>query len=149
MRVGQWALSAGIGLWVAALLASPPWLFPLGSFLCHQRPERSFVIGGDQLAVCARCTGLYVGSAMAAPLALLAASSLTGLRARRILVLASVPTALTWALEFVGLAALSNVARFIAALPLGFAGAWLVLGIVSGAGASGQLPDERSSIPAP
>src|ERR1044071_956083 len=29
--------------------------------LCHQIPERSFFIAGHQLAVCARCTGLYVG----------------------------------------------------------------------------------------
>lgn len=144
MRVAQWALSIGIALWVAALLVSPSWLFPLGSFICHQRPERSFVIAGNQLAVCARCTGLYAGSAAAAPLALLAASSLTGARARRILLLAGAPTALTWSLEFAGLAAFSNMARFIAALPLGFAGAWLVLGVI----AERHLPDQRSPVSA-
>ena len=130
-RVGQWALSLGAGLWVAALLAAPGWVFPLGSFICHQRPERSFFITGQQLAVCARCTGLYFGTAMAAPLALIAVSSLTGSRARRIAIVAAAPTALTWILEFGGVAAFSNVARFIAALPLGFAAAWLVLGVLA------------------
>jgi uncharacterized membrane protein len=28
---------------------------------CHQLPDRSFFIAGHQLAVCARCTGLYAG----------------------------------------------------------------------------------------
>ena len=29
--------------------------------LCHQIPERSFHIFGFQLAVCSRCTGIYLG----------------------------------------------------------------------------------------
>ncbi len=28
---------------------------------CHQRPDRSFFIGGYQLPVCARCTGVLIG----------------------------------------------------------------------------------------
>lgn len=28
---------------------------------CHQMPERSFFIGGRQLPVCARCTGVIAG----------------------------------------------------------------------------------------
>ena len=116
---------------MAALLAAPGWLFPFGSFICHQRPERSFFINGHQLAVCARCTGLYAGSALAAPLGLIAASSFAATRARRILVAAAAPTAITWGLEFAGVAGFSNVARFIAALPLGFAAAWLILGVIA------------------
>ena len=30
------------------------------SYLCHQIPERSFHLAGEQFAVCSRCTGLYV-----------------------------------------------------------------------------------------
>jgi uncharacterized membrane protein len=113
--------------WVAGLFYAPAWLFPVGQFICHQRPERSFFFGGQQMPVCARCTGLYVGAAVAGPLAALAAAPIASVRARLVLVAAAVPTALTWSLEFAHLRAFSNAARFAAALPLGFAAAWLVL----------------------
>lgn len=83
------------------------------------------------MAVCARCTGLYVGAAVAGPLALLAAASVASARARVVLVLAALPTAITWGLEFAGVAPFSNAIRFILALPLGFVGAWLVLGLLA------------------
>jgi uncharacterized membrane protein len=121
----------GIGVWLAALLMAPAWLFPLGGFICHQRPERSFFVNGRQVAVCARCTGLYAGAAAAAPLALFMASALTSGRARRIAFAAALPTAITWTLEFAGAAHFSNTIRFVAALPLGFAAAWLVLGVMT------------------
>lgn len=31
------------------------------SFICHQMPERSFAILGHPLAVCHRCSGIYLG----------------------------------------------------------------------------------------
>src|SRR5262249_26471531 len=36
------------------------------SVVCHQLPDRSFHLWGRQLPVCARCTGLYGGAALAA-----------------------------------------------------------------------------------
>jgi len=36
---------------------------------CHRLPERSFHSRGRQLHLCARCTGLSVGAALAVPLA--------------------------------------------------------------------------------
>ena len=38
------------------------------SFLCHQDPARSFAPGGSALAMCARCTGVYIGFLLALPL---------------------------------------------------------------------------------
>ena len=33
------------------------------AIVCHQRPERSFWIFGDEMAVCSRCLGIYLGAA--------------------------------------------------------------------------------------
>ncbi len=32
----------------------------MGGLICHQRPERSFILAGHQFAFCARCTGMYL-----------------------------------------------------------------------------------------
>lgn len=120
-----------IWVWVAAVVLAPSLLMPVGALICHQRPERSFFIDGRQVAVCARCSGLYAGAALAVPVALVAASSVASHRARTIALVASLPTALTWNLEFAGVAQFSNAIRFAAALPLGAAAAWLVLGVLS------------------
>ena len=47
-----------------------PYLFALsvyvvGGTICHQRPERSFQLWGRPMPVCARCTGIYLGAAVA------------------------------------------------------------------------------------
>ena len=96
--------------------------------MCHQRPERSFHAGSAQWPVCARCAGLYLSAPIGAIAALL-------MRKRVRLwwvALAVVPTALTWLLETAGLAPIGNLARFVAALPLGAAVAMLATGTASG-----------------
>ncbi len=63
-------------LWIAAGLlallvivfgmATPPGLLTkvnmVGYAVCHQIPSHSFVIGGAQLPLCARCTGTFLGA---------------------------------------------------------------------------------------
>lgn len=129
--IAQRALGLCAALWAGTLFLAPAALFPVGAVICHQRPERSFFIDGHQMAVCARCAGLYAGAAVAVPLTLIAATSIASSRARKIVLLASLPTAITWSLEFVGVASFSNAIRFAAALPLGAAAAWLVLGVLA------------------
>ena len=41
-------------------------VYAIGSVICHQRPERSFYLWSHQMPVCARCTGIYIGAALAA-----------------------------------------------------------------------------------
>ena len=89
-------------------------------YLCHQLPERSFHLGAAQLPVCARCFGLYVGAVAGAVAALRnRVTSRTTLRA--LIVMAAVPTAVTWSAEMLGLWHPLNATRFVAALPLGAA----------------------------
>ena len=113
---------AGVEPWRLALVCG---------LICHQRPERSFFLHGVQMPVCARCTGLYAGAAAAAPLALFLAAPLSSRRARAVALAAGLPTAITWTLEVARVAPFSNAIRFGAALPLGFAAAWLVFSVLA------------------
>ena len=36
-------------------------VYSLGDRLCHQKPERSFFLNGNQMPFCARCTAIWVG----------------------------------------------------------------------------------------
>ena len=37
----------------------------MGSAVCHQMAERSFIMEGMQMPLCARCTGIYIGAFLA------------------------------------------------------------------------------------
>jgi uncharacterized membrane protein len=139
----RYALTAAALIWIAALLAAPYALhssspmaaacaagvYAASGLVCHQRPERSFSLFGSQLPVCARCTGLYVSAAVATPIALAAATALPAARARLVVIGAALPTIATWTIEHLGLTAFSNLTRLVAALPLGFVTAWLIVGL--------------------
>ena len=98
--------------------------------LCHQLPERSLEIGGVHQAVCARCSGLYLGGA----LGLVAALGWLPLGRRRlrpgVLLVVALPTVIDALLPWVGLPGLPNVPRLLLAWPLGLtAGLLLAMGI--------------------
>lgn len=73
-RVTYLGVVTSVSLWCAAFLAAPlfvewsgAWL-PVGELLyrffhpiCHQLEGRSFTIFGEPLAVCARCSSIYIG----------------------------------------------------------------------------------------
>lgn len=59
-------------LWMALVIGAPllrlagldsiaSGIYEFFGLICHQRPERSFAFAGHALAVCHRCTGLYLG----------------------------------------------------------------------------------------
>lgn len=39
----------------------PDFFYQIGYAICHQLPERSFFVFDQQLPLCARCTGIYIG----------------------------------------------------------------------------------------
>ncbi len=78
-------------------------LYRAFSYLCHQIPERSFIIAERPFAVCSRCFGLYAGFATAVILYPLM-KSLRTIEApeRKWLFVAAVPIAIDFSLEFFG-----------------------------------------------
>ncbi len=95
-----------------------------GALICHQRPERSFHARDRQFPVCARCSGLYVAGTAGALAGWLGCARIPR-RTRALLVTTAIPTAITVAAEWAGVAAPSNLIRAAAAVPLGGAVGWL------------------------
>lgn len=72
------ALLAAASVSFVLAAVAPPWLTAHGFFaagqllrsgfsaVCHQQPQRSFVLFGSAAAVCARCLGIYAGAAAGA-----------------------------------------------------------------------------------
>ena len=119
------------GIFAAPLLeagghAAGSWLRWTYAPLCHQLARRSLELAGHPLAVCARCTGLYLGGLLGL---LWAVGSGWGVRVpaprRAWLVAAALPTALDFLIKELG-----NVPRLGVALPAGIAlGAFLGVGL--------------------
>ncbi len=63
LRFAAWVVPLGLfslGLLVFPLLAGEGPGF-WGAGICHRIAERSFTVAGQQLPLCARCTGVYIG----------------------------------------------------------------------------------------
>jgi uncharacterized membrane protein len=136
-----WPLVAGGALWQRALSSSsaeasePAWatiVYAAASRVCHQRPERSFHTHDVAWPVCARCAGLYLAAPFAALVAFRRRSADTSrLHPLRLVALAAIPTAITLVWEWGGLGTPSNLVRFVTALPLGAAVAFVLIATVS------------------
>jgi hypothetical protein len=93
--------------------------YGMGSVLCHQLPVRSFHMWAVPLPVCARCTGVYVGAALAA---LAAVAGGTGRRVSPpvvALMAGAAPVAATLVYEWTTGDPLSNWVRAASGLLLG------------------------------
>jgi uncharacterized membrane protein len=122
-------------LWAMAIVAAPvaadsapvfsTLVYGGSSLICHQIPERSFHLSGHQMPVCARCAGLYMTAALGALLGWVVTTRIDLRRRQMLLVVAAIPTVVTWTLEYAGIMAFSNLARAFAALPLGLAVGWV------------------------
>lgn len=139
-RVVAVGLTVGAVAWTAAVILAPlaaaagvasplvALMYEAAGLVCHQRPARSFQLSGVALPVCARCVGLYASAAAGSVVAWAGAVSSTRVvsrRARLLLAIAALPTAVTVLIEWLGLAHLSSVARALWALPLGAVAGWL------------------------
>lgn len=92
--------------------------------LCHQARERSFLLLGFPLAVCARCTGIYLGVWLEALSALMGKALLPS---RRWTIVALGPLVADVATELAGLRPPLAWLRFLTGFLAGVAGgAWVV-----------------------
>jgi uncharacterized membrane protein len=137
-RVVVAVLAVGALAWFGLVVLAPDLppalaavVYGIGGVVCHQRPERSFHWHGAQLAVCARCTGLYLGAcamAIVAPLppSLYARWFAPPARIARLLAVAALPMAATVAAEWTGMWLPSSITRAATGVLLGSAGALVV-----------------------
>jgi uncharacterized membrane protein len=106
-------------------------VYSIGHLICHQLPVRSFHLWGAVLPVCARCSGIYAGAAIAS-IAMAMQSARRGpdeggrIEPRVVLLLAIVPTAATLIFEWTTGVTPANWIRAAAGIPLGVAVAWAV-----------------------
>jgi len=91
------------------------------SLVCHQQPERSFILLGGTIAVCARCLGIYLGAGSGLLL------RIPRQLARQLLVAAAVLNLVDWAAELAGLHGNWMFERFALGLTLGATAAMLVV----------------------
>jgi hypothetical protein len=146
---------------LASLAASEPhpssavylcsfFVYLIGSLLCHQLPERSFHLWGAQMPVCARCTGIYAGAAVAAVIATFRTAQAvrhtpnvlqrflgapkrrtreSGSPAKLGVAIAALPTVVTLVYEWTMGQTPPNWIRAAAGAPIGVVAAWIVCGL--------------------
>ena len=140
-------------VWVGLLVAAPflpapaaALLYALGSYICHQRPERSFHLAGAQLPVCARCFGVYIGAAMGA----IAATRLRPVRFPRVLIAPSLaPALISLVAEWGGAWLPSNIARSLTGLLAGAIVAGVVLATLHYEQCAQRRPNAPNRRPTP
>ena len=91
------------------------------SLVCHQQPERSLVLFGGTVAVCARCLGIYLGAAAGLLL------RLPRQLAWRLFLAAASVNALDWLAELSSLHGNWMFARLALGIALGATAAMLVV----------------------
>lgn len=126
------AISAAPLLAEASSVAAVP-LYAAFSWVCHQRPQRTWLLGAHPLAVCVRCFGIYVGAlagALAGPPFF-----------RRLFFAAMALLAADWLVEAAGWLLLPSGVRFATGLLAGFLLAPALWGVRHGGktGRSGRL----------
>ena len=140
-----WTVAAFAATGMLAVSLSPPWL-PAGpahavdaafSWLCHQLPERTLHVHGTPVALCHRCLGLLaglVGGIALAPLAPKVVRRLVEARRQvRVLVVATLPVAVDWALGVTGVWANTPWSRSATGALFGLAaGAMIGMALLAG-----------------
>jgi uncharacterized membrane protein len=97
-----------------------PWNIPyiFGDLLCHQKPERSFFLNGNQMPFCSRCTAIWVGLTIGLTLMLFYVIELNE-RFMAIVILSLVPIGIDGIGQLLGFWESTNLIRVITGLIVG------------------------------
>lgn len=128
-------------LWDLTLVAVPYFEYLSGKYeiissiifinfhlLCHQMPERSYFIFGNQMPVCVRCTGIYFGFLIGT----IIYPFIRGLKTREIphrwiLILALLPLGIDGFTQLIGLRESTNDLRIITGMFFGMLTAFFIM----------------------
>jgi len=126
-------------LWLAVIVA-PPILLAHGhgqtamalyhglSGICHQIPSRSFHLYGFPLAVCSRCTGIYLGFTLAGLLYPLVPGLQNGVKLPKFwVIVALLPMLIDFSLGYFGILENTFVSRTVTGALAGAAAAFYLL----------------------
>lgn len=107
-------------------LANP--VYGFFSYLCHQMPWRSYHIGENPMAVCARCFGFYAGFLLGlGAFPLFRSFNNTEPFSRVWLFLAMIPMGVDWGLEYFGIWNNTHLTRLLSGAILGAACAFFIV----------------------
>lgn len=127
------------GIWVLTIVGAPAAraagfdsiaapLYTFFSYICHQLPDRSFHLVGEQFGVCSRCFGVYFGLVLGiAVYPLWRGVDNTEPIARFWLFLSLIPVSIDWSLTAFGIWQNTQISRFITGSILGLACATFIM----------------------
>ena len=103
-------------------------LYSIYKLVCHQMPSRSFFIFGHQMAVCARCFGIYTGF-LVGMLIYPFVKKLNNFKTpnKWYLIMALMPMGIDGTTQLIGLRESFNELRLITGLIAGFVGVFYIL----------------------
>ena len=128
-----WLLITAVVLtWIALIVAAPIFnaspIYTFFSYICHQIPERSLHVAGHQMAVCSRCSGVYLGLLVGVVIyPLWRPLDETEPIARIWLFLSLIPITIDWSLTVLGIWENTHVTRLVTGLILGAACATFIV----------------------
>jgi uncharacterized membrane protein len=107
-----------------------PWdlVYKFGDRLCHQKPERSFFINGNQMSFCSRCTAIWIGITFGLGIMLFFQVSLDN-RFIYLILLSLIPIGMDGTGQLLGFWESTNIIRVITGLIIGIP-VGIALGII-------------------
>lgn len=119
-------------------MMSFPWnmVYSVGDRLCHQMPERTLFLNGNQMPFCARCTAVWIGIAIGLGFMVMYTFVLQE-KFLLLILLALVPIGVDGVGQLLGFWESNNIVRVLTGLPAG-----MICGV-----AIGVIIDELRSLP--